>query len=185
MLFYKGRPKRRLLHHVDQVTLSRFFLGLCSQMPGNLLPSSPPTTFAGPKYRKPKMGPHGLRARSFEDGCLCSILHGPLQLQIWTAFLLPARLFPTAASQSATVFSQSYTLLFLFPARFSVLHCSPQLHKRGCRRSNPSNAALPSTVRLLPTCSVGTSICLSRTTNLPLSGRGMSRGGAQFGLTRL
>ena len=45
---------------------------------------------------------------------------------------------------------------------------SPQV---GCRRYNPSNAALPSTVRLLPTCSVGTSICLSRTTNLPPSGR--------------
>jgi len=45
---------------------------------------------------------------------------------------------------------------------------SPQA---GCRRYNPSNAALPSTVRLLPTCSVGTSICLSRTTNLPLSRR--------------
>jgi hypothetical protein len=40
------------------------------------------TTFAGPKYRKPKMGPHDLRAWSFEDGCLCSILHGLLQLQI-------------------------------------------------------------------------------------------------------
>jgi hypothetical protein len=55
----------------------------------------PPTlsfaTFAGPKYRKPKVASHNLRARSFGDGCLCSILHGPLQLQIWTAFLLPAR----------------------------------------------------------------------------------------------
>jgi hypothetical protein len=48
------------------------------------------TTFAGPKYRKPKMASHDLRARSFEDGCLCSILHGPLQLQIRTTFLLPA-----------------------------------------------------------------------------------------------
>jgi len=41
----------------------------------------------------------------------------------------------------------------------------------GCCRYNPSNAALPSTVRLLPACSVGTLICLSRTTNLPLSRR--------------
>jgi hypothetical protein len=68
------------------------FLGLWSQMPQILLALSF-TTFAGPKYRKPKMGPHDLRAWSFEDGCLCSILHGLLQLQIWTAFLLPARLF--------------------------------------------------------------------------------------------
>jgi hypothetical protein len=44
------------------------------------------TTFAGPKYRKPKMASHDLRARSFEDGCLCSILHRPLQLQIQTAY---------------------------------------------------------------------------------------------------
>ena len=103
------------------------------------------TTFAGPKYRKPKMGPHDLRAWSFEDGCLCSILHGLLQLQIWTAFLLPARLFSTVARQSATqrfhtTFSQlseptqgsssTCTLLFPFPARFSALHCSPHLHKR-------------------------------------------------------
>jgi hypothetical protein len=78
------------------------FLGLCSQMPRILLPS-PPTypLFAGPKYRKPKMGPHDLRAWSFEDGYLCSILHGLLQLQIWTAFLLSARLFPTIVRQSA------------------------------------------------------------------------------------
>src|SRR5277367_6095529 len=104
---------------------------------------SPFTTFAGPKYRKPKMASHDLRARSFEDGCLCSISHGPLQLQIWTAFLLPARLFPTAARQSATqlshtTFSQlseptpgsssTCTLLFPFPALFSALHCrSPSL----------------------------------------------------------
>jgi hypothetical protein len=37
------------------------FLGLCSQMPQILLPSPPPTlsftTFAGPKYRKPKWVP--------------------------------------------------------------------------------------------------------------------------------
>src|SRR5271155_3034389 len=113
------------------------FLGLCSQMPQILLPSPPPTlsftTFAGPK-----MGPHNLRAWSFEDGCLCSILHGLLQLQIWTAFLLPARLFSTVARQSATqrfhtTFSQlseptqgsssTCTLLFPFPARFPALHC--------------------------------------------------------------
>src|SRR5271163_1403531 len=89
------------------------------------------------------MAPHDLRAWSFEDGCLCSILHGPLQLQIWTAFLLPARLFPTAARQLATqlshtTFSQlseptqgsssTCTLLFPFLARFSALHCcSPSL----------------------------------------------------------
>jgi hypothetical protein len=41
----------------------------------------------------------------------------------------------------------------------------------GCCRYNPSNAALPSTVRLLLACSVGTPICLSRTINLPLSRR--------------
>jgi hypothetical protein len=51
----------------------------------------------------------------------------------------------------------------------STLPSSPA--QAGCCRYNPSNAALPSTVRLLPACSVGTLICLSRTTNLPLSRR--------------
>jgi hypothetical protein len=88
---------------------------------------------------------YDLRAWSFEDGCLCSILHGLLQLQIWTAFLLPARLFPTVARQSATqlshtTFSQvskstqgsssTCTPLLPFPARFSALHCSPHLRKQ-------------------------------------------------------
>jgi hypothetical protein len=148
----KRCPKRRLLHRVDHVTVSRFFLAcavkchkFCSPPPH--LPSLSPLlqaqNIAGPKYRKPKMGPHDLRAWSFEDGCLCSISHGLLQLQIWTAFLLPARLFPTVARQSATqlshtIFSQlseptqgsssTCTLLFPFPARFSALHCrSPSL----------------------------------------------------------
>jgi hypothetical protein len=103
------------------------------------------TTFAGPKYRKPKMASHDLRARSFEDSRLYNISHGPLQLQMWTAFLLPARLLPTAVCQSATqlshtTFSQlseptqgsstTCRLLFPSPARFSALHCSPHLHKR-------------------------------------------------------
>src|SRR2546423_15095118 len=127
----KRCPKRRLLHRVDHVTVSRFF---------SLSP-----LLQAQKYRKPKMASYDLRARSFEDGCLCNILHEPLQLQIWTATLLPARLFPTAARQSATqlshtTFSQlsepaqgsssTCTLLFSFPARFSALHCSPHLHKR-------------------------------------------------------
>jgi hypothetical protein len=73
--------------------------------------ANPITTFAGPKYRKPKMASYDLRTRSFEDDYLCGILHGPLQLQIWTAFLLPACLFPyrstpIAHTSSHTSFSQ-------------------------------------------------------------------------------
>jgi hypothetical protein len=94
----------------------------------------------GPKYRKPKMASHDLRARSFEGSCLCSTLHGPLQLQIWTAFLLPARLFPTTARQSTTQLSyttfselsepiqgssSTCTLLFPFSACFPTLHYRP------------------------------------------------------------
>ena len=81
------------------------FLGLCQEI--WCPPTLSLTTFAGPKYRKPKMASHDLRARSFEDGCLCSMLHGPLQLQIRTAFLLPTHLFPTAARQSATQLSHT------------------------------------------------------------------------------
>jgi hypothetical protein len=120
------------------------------QHPPQGLPShlnSPPSLsplFVGLKYRKPKMASHDLRARSFEEGCLCSILHGLLQLQTWTAFLLPARLFPTVARQSATqlshtTFSQlseptqgsssTCTLLFPFPTRFSALHCRSPSYK--------------------------------------------------------
>jgi hypothetical protein len=81
---------------------------------------------------------HDLRAWSSEDGYLCSMFHGPLQLQIRIAFLLPARLFPTVARQSATQLSHTTfsqlseptqrpsspcTLLFPFPACFSALHC--------------------------------------------------------------
>ena len=132
----KLASKGALLHRVDHVTVSRFFLACAVTYP--LFHH-----FCSPKYRKPRMGPHDLCAWSFEDGCLCSILHGLLQLQIWTAFLLPARLFPTVARQSATqlshtTFSQlseptqgssfTCTLLFPFPARFSALHCrSPSL----------------------------------------------------------
>jgi hypothetical protein len=149
----KGCPKRHLLHRVDHVTVSRFFL-VCAV-------KCHFTTFAGPKYRKPKMASHDLRARSFEDGCLCSILHGPLQLQIWTAFLLPARLFPTAVRQSATqlchtTFSQlseptqgsssTCTLLFPFPARFSALHCSPHLRDV---ESGPTKLYCPAELLLL------------------------------------
>ena len=63
---------------------------------------------------------HDLRAWSSEDGYLCSMFHGPLQLQIRTAFLLPARLFPTVARQSATP-SLNYLSPpkdHLLPARF-------------------------------------------------------------------
>src|SRR5271155_3025574 len=75
----KWRQKGALLHRVDHVTVSRFFLARAV------------TTFAGPpKYRKSKMASHDLRARPFEDDYLCGILHGPLQLQIWTAFPFPA-----------------------------------------------------------------------------------------------
>ena len=123
----------------------------------------------------------------------------PVQHITWTASTtnmdrLPTSYspLPTVARQSATQLSHTTfsqfseptqesssirTLLFPFPARFSALHCRPfslalsSSPQAGCRRYNPSNAALPSTVRLLPTCSVGTSICLSRTTNLPLSGQ--------------
>src|SRR5947207_10750002 len=88
------------------------------------------------KNRQPKMAPHDLRAESFEDGCLCSILYGPLQLQIWTAFLLSCSPLPYCSTPiSHTTFSQlseptqgsssTCTPLFPFPARFSALHCRP------------------------------------------------------------
>jgi hypothetical protein len=119
--------------------VSRFFSVKCHEIRHPLFHH-----FCRPKISQAQIGFHDLRARSFEDGCLCSILHGLLQLQIWTAFLLPARLFPTTARQSATqlshtTFSQlseptqgspsTCTLLFPFTARFSALHCSPHLHK--------------------------------------------------------
>jgi len=63
-------------------------LGSCSQMSRNLLPISLSPLFAGPKYRKPKMASHDLRAWSFEDGCLCSILHGPPSYFLLTSSLL-------------------------------------------------------------------------------------------------
>jgi hypothetical protein len=107
-----------------------------------------------------------------KNGCLCSILHGLLQLQIWTAFLLPARLFPTVARQSATqlshtTFSQvsrptqgssfTCTLLFPFPARFSALHYRspsltfrPHLHKRAVIAITPQTPPSRLLVRLLP-----------------------------------
>jgi hypothetical protein len=117
----KGCPKRHPLHRVDHVTVSRFFLACAVKCHEFCCPPPPTlsfTTFAGPKYRKPKMASHDLRARSFEDGCLCSISHGPLQLQIWTAFLLPARLFPTAARQSATQLSHTTFSQLSEPTQF-------------------------------------------------------------------
>ena len=134
------------MHRVNYVTIS---LGSCNLS----LP-----LFGGSKYHEPKMALHDLCAWSFEDGCLCSILHGPLQLQIWTAFLLPARLFPTAAGQSATQLSHTTSsqlseptqgssstciLLFPFPARFSALHCSPHLHKRAVVALTPQTPPSP------------------------------------------
>ena len=112
---------------VGHVTVSRFFLVGAVEC-HDLLPSLPPTlsitTIAGPRYRKPKMASHDLRARPFEDGCLCSILHGPLQLQIWTAFLLPARLFPTAARQSATQLSHTTFSQLSEPTKGSSSTCT-------------------------------------------------------------
>jgi hypothetical protein len=128
-------------------------------MPRNLL-----ATFCRPKISRAQNGFPRLRARSFEDGCLCNILHGPLQLQIWTAFLLPARLFPIVARQSATQLliqpsqlseptqgsSSTYTLLFPFPARFSALHCHPpsfnlrpHLHRRAAVAITPQTPPFP------------------------------------------
>ena len=136
-------------------------------LPSPHLPSLSPLlqaqNIAGPKYRKPKMGPHDLRAWSFEDGCLCSILHGLLQLQIWTAFLLPARLFPTVARQSATqrfhtTFSQLSEPPNIFHLHtsvpisgsflgstlpFSLFGLYPHLHKRAVVAITPQTPPLP------------------------------------------
>src|SRR5271168_1804521 len=149
----KGCPKRHLLHRVDHVTVSRFFLACAAKCHEICCPPPPTlsfTTFSGPKYRKPKMASHDLRARSFEDGCLCSILHGPLQLQIRTAFLFPRQ---SATRLSHTTFSQlseptpgsssTCTLLFPFPACFSALYCSPHLHKRAIVAITPQTPLSP------------------------------------------
>ena len=109
---------------------------------------------------------------------------------IWTAFLLPARLLQHANRPHNFLIQPSLKHLsppkdHLPPARFCShfqlvsrlyiavlpLWSSSSSLQAGCCRYNPLNATLPSTVRLLPTCSVGTSICLSRTTNLPPCGR--------------
>jgi hypothetical protein len=120
--------------------------------------------FAGPKYRKPKMASHDLRARSFEDDYLCSILHGPLQLQIWMAFPLPACLFHTVARQLAIHLLTHPSLNYLsLPKDYLHLHASVPISslfldstlpsslfrpsssppQAGSRRYNPSNAASP------------------------------------------
>jgi hypothetical protein len=125
-------PKRHLLHRVDHVTVSRFFLSLCKSNATKSAAIPPPTlsftTFAGPKYRKPKMASHDLRARSFEDGCLCSTLHAPLQLQICMAFLLPAGLFPSAARQSATQLSHTTFSQLSEPNQGSSSTCTLLFH---------------------------------------------------------
>jgi hypothetical protein len=87
-------------------------------------PPSLPPLLQAQNVASPKMGPHDLRVWSFEDGCLCSILHGLLQLQIWTAFLLPARLFPTVASQSATQLSHTTFSQLSEPTQESSSTCT-------------------------------------------------------------
>src|SRR4051794_19448560 len=82
------------------------------------------------------MASHDLRGRSFEDGCLCSILQGPLQLYRRPSyFLLASSLrstlighisshttFPNYLSPPKELLS-TCTLLFPFSARFSALYC--------------------------------------------------------------
>jgi hypothetical protein len=153
-------------YDAPHVTVSRFFLARAVKIPRNLLPSLHPPSlsplFAGPKNRMPKVASHDLRAGSFENGCLCSILHGPLQLQIWTAFLLPACLFPTAARQSAThLLTLNYLSLpkdHLPPARFcshfelvsrlyiavlSSFSLRPHLHRRAAVAITPQTPPSP------------------------------------------
>ena len=121
------------------------------------------TTFCRPKISQAQNGFPRLTRLVFRRRL-------PVQHIAWTAFLLPARLFPTVARQSATqlphtTFSHlSPSKDHLLPARFrshfrpvsrlyiAVLPLWPSSlpPQASCRRYNPSNAALPSTVRLLP-----------------------------------
>jgi hypothetical protein len=71
------------------------------------------------------MASHDLRAQTFEDDYLCSILYGPLQLQIWTAFLLPACLFHTTVRRSATH-------LLTYPSLNYLSLPKDHLHLRAC-----------------------------------------------------
>jgi hypothetical protein len=154
------RAKRRAVRQ----TGSGFLLGSCSQMSRNLLPISLSPLFAGPKYRKPKMASHDLRAWSFEDGCLCSILHGPPSYFLLASSLLWHANRPHNFLTQPSLSHLSPPKDHLLPARFrshfqpvsrlyiAVLPLWPSSlpPQAGCRRYNPSNAALPSTVRLLP-----------------------------------
>src|ERR1700722_3885757 len=61
---------RQLLHPVGHVTTSRRFLARAVECS----PTLSFTTFAGPKYRAPKMASHDLRAGSAKHRCLRSIV---------------------------------------------------------------------------------------------------------------
>jgi hypothetical protein len=132
--------KRHLLHRVDHVTVSRFFLAC-----------------AGSKYRSPKWLPTtyapGLsktaaRAASYIDRF--NYKYGQP-----SSFLLASSLLQRAnrPHNFLTTFSQlseptrgspsTCTLLFPFPARFSALHCSPRLHKRAVVAITPQTPPSP------------------------------------------
>jgi hypothetical protein len=127
----------------------------------NLLPSPHPPSFspllqaqniASPKWLPTTYAPGLSKTAACAAYCMDRFNY------IWTAFLLPARLSPTAASQSATqlshtTFSQlseptqgsssTCTLLFPSPARFSALHCSLHLHKRAVVALTPQTPPSP------------------------------------------
>jgi hypothetical protein len=138
------------------------------------------------------MASHDLRAGSAKHSCLCSIItwtssttafpascsllpycstsigHTHLLTQPFFHFLSPLKdhLPPSRFWYHFQIVSQPYiAVLTLFP--------SPSPPQAGCRRYNRYNlskAALSSTVRSFPTCLVETRTCLSRMTNLPISG---------------
>jgi hypothetical protein len=160
---------------------------ICYPFPPSLSPLLQAQNIASPKW------PPTTYALGLPNTVACAAsLHGPLQLQIWTPFPLPAPFFLTVARQSATnIFSHNLLSIsrvhskiifhlhasgtisrsFLGSTLPSLLFClSPSPPQAGCRRYNLSKVALSSTVRSLPTCLVETRTCLSRMTNLPISG---------------
>jgi hypothetical protein len=135
------------------------------------------------------MASHDLRAGSAKHSCLCSIITWTSST---TAFPLPAPFFLLPYCSTSIGHTHLLTQPFHFlsplkdhlpPSRFwyhfqivsrlyiAVFTLLPfALTSAGCRRYNLSKVALSSTVRSLPTCLVETRTCLSRMTNLPISG---------------
>ena len=106
---------------MDHVTVSRFFLA-CALNATNSTPLPPTYSFfhhfCRPKISRAQKWPPTTYALGLPNTAACAAsLHGPLQLQIWTPFPLPASLFPIVARQSATHLLTQLSFHFLSPLK--------------------------------------------------------------------